>query len=172
VRFAKCFETTREYVNSLLREAVALENFESDARGLRRILREMAPCLWEHQWYWGQTAMTIAQVEGVLQQAIHENPGLHIDVVTQSSTPELDMLARRLPHVRVRAGESPETSLARMLHSDALYIANSYMGFLAGLLRPPSPNQSRVYYPRNAMFAIFGLGGEKDHSGWKAFEIV
>ncbi|CAD7976453.1 unnamed protein product [Amoebophrya sp. A25] len=56
----------------------------------------------------------------------------------------------------------------RMMHGKALYLSHSYFGFAAALFR----NDQNVYYPKNAMFAAFGLGAPAfDKSGWKVLEL-
>jgi hypothetical protein len=116
-------------------------------------------------WYWGQTSMNETQLRDVLDNAkLH---GMDIHIVTHKSDMQLLRIAKQYK-ATIFANETEVQSISRMVNCRILYIANSYMGFLAGLLR----RNSNVHYPRNAMFAIFGLGSVYDTSGWIPFDVT
>ena len=109
--------------------------------------------------------MNETQLREVLDEAkVH---GIDIHIVTHKSDKQLSRIAKEY-NATIFANETEVDSISRMVNCQILYIANSYMGFLAGLLR----RDSNVHYPRNAMFAIFGLGSNYDTSGWIPFDVT
>jgi hypothetical protein len=118
----------------------------------------------ENTWNWGQTSVDLNQLKAVMQLA--ERSGSPIHIITHKANDLLKSVAAEFG-ARVFDGESEIESVARMVICKELYIANSYMGFVAGVLR----GSGDVYYPRNAMFAVFGLGSKHDASGWHPMDL-
>jgi hypothetical protein len=115
--------------------------------------------------------LTISQLTRLVDSAVLLHPTLPVEIVTHKQDDDLDRLVSWYSEhgvtVVVRAGESELDSLVRMATAQFLYISNSYMGFLSGLLSCGE----QVYYPPNLMFGVFGLGSKYDASGWRPYDI-
>jgi hypothetical protein len=112
---------------------------------------------------WGQCAMSSDQIRLIVKHALATYPDLKIEIITHKSHKVLDEIAKDFPLVKILANESEMQSIYRLATAKHLYLANSYMGFLGGLL---SNESSTVYYPPNLMYAAFGLGSKYDTSNW------
>lgn len=103
-----------------------------------------------------------------------EKPSNRIEIVIANVDDELTNLVNELKatlpiDLQTFGGETEIESLARMASAEKLYICNSYMGLLAGMLADPS--HTTVHYPPNAMFAFFGLHASCfDISSWKLYD--
>lgn len=170
------FDKCSKRITGIINAYKDLEDFKGDYSKVRDTLRQ---CRDENGYGWGQCSMTIKDIGAIVDEAKRNNPDCRtIQIIThQPNSALVDMCKEKSTpscNVEVRAGEDVEISIARMIWSKDLYIANSYIGFLAGLLRSAyakntdaeDKRKKRVHYPPNAMFAIFGLGSKYDQSGW------
>lgn len=116
---------------------------------------------------WGQSAMSPGHIDKLIALIRDAHPHQVIEVVCQKTDLELQEIVRGHRDVVIWAEESEMESLARMASSDVIYIANSFMGLLAGMLAPAAT----VRYPPNAMHAVFGLGSWCDRTEWAPYDL-
>jgi hypothetical protein len=122
---------------------------------------------------WAQAAYSSMDIANTIRLAHLEKPSNRIEIVIAHVDEELQALVNGLKEslsvdIAAYGGESEMQSLARMASAENLYICNSYMGLLAGMLADPS--HTTVHYPPNAMFAFFGLHCScVDISSWKLY---
>lgn len=152
--YAKTANEVSAHINSLMQSPSSMLQFDQT---LTRLLSEHS---------WGQSAVSQTSLIEVIAQARQLFPDLPIEIVTHKSDPELKELERD-PKIKIYAGELEIASLHRLASAKCMFIANSYMGFLAGMLS----SSSKIYYPQNAMYSVFGLGTKLDKSGWKCIEL-
>jgi hypothetical protein len=171
--FLKCYQATVNYINTQ-RDA------SQDAGMLKQFLRSKDNELCHNKtkesdpWSWGQVSMIDEHIRSVVNQVSrHLGPKYIYHFVTQKTNPILKRIVEDYKHkgieIEIKDDETPEISLERMVSSEALVIANSYMGFLAGMI---GARHRKVFFPPNAMFAIFGLGSQRDRSGWQALSMT
>lgn len=115
-------------------------------------------------WNWGQTAIASNHLRDVMQIAASDR--LEIQIITHRANDLVRKIAAEFG-ATVLDGESEIESIARMVSCRTLYLASSYMGFVAGILK----RVGSVYYPRNAMFSVFGLGSKHDVSKWRPIDL-
>jgi hypothetical protein len=113
---------------------------------------------------WGQCAMSKNQIRSVIKDALKQFPGMHIEIITHKITDEMRELAALSPLVTIKADEPEMKSIYRLATAKHLFLANSYMGFLGGILS--DKDFTTVFYPPNMMYAFFGLGSKYDQSNW------
>lgn len=156
--YIEAFDRGVRVLNGVKDDGVALNAwFHSD--GVKQLEEDSS---------WGQASYTPDQIIKLVEFAVDVclRANLRFRIAPQGSLSH--EVTQTLEHYGVETLDTSDLdqTLRHYRFAKALFLSNSYLGFAAAVI---NKENASVYYPKNSMFAWFGIGTKFDTSGYKPY---